>query len=77
MAQYKHDRFFKFYIQSLYKTKGDTLQNIQIHNDEDLEIDLMFIGQENIGWQQENLGLFDQLMQEHPTIIIEHYSSYL
>ncbi|BAZ13536.1 hypothetical protein NIES4071_53750 [Calothrix sp. NIES-4071] len=77
MAQYKHDRFFKFYIQSLYKTKGDTLQNIQVHNDEDLEIDLMFIVQENFGWQQENLGLFDQLMQEHPTIIIEHYSSYL
>jgi hypothetical protein len=45
MAQYKHDRFFKFYIQSLYKTKGDTLKNIQIHNDESLEIDLMFIGQ--------------------------------
>ncbi|MBW4509121.1 MAG: hypothetical protein KME64_21760 [Scytonematopsis contorta HA4267-MV1] len=78
MAQYKHDRFFKFYIQSLYKTKGDTLQNIQVRNDEDLEIDLMFTGvRENAGWQQENLGLFDILMQEHPTIIIEHYSSYL
>ncbi|MGF1674689.1 MAG: hypothetical protein ACFCUV_13540 [Rivularia sp. (in: cyanobacteria)] len=77
MAQYKHDRFFKVYIQSLYKTKGDTLQNIQVRNDEDLEIDLMFMGREDIGWQQENLGLFDQLMQEHPTIIIEHYSSYL
>jgi hypothetical protein len=45
MAQYKHDRFFKFYIQSLYKTKGDTQQNIQVRNDEDLEIDLMFIGE--------------------------------
>ncbi|BAZ16707.1 hypothetical protein NIES4071_85850 [Calothrix sp. NIES-4071] len=77
MAQYKHDRFFKFYIQSLYKTKGDTLQNIQVHNDEDLEIDLMFMRQETLEWQQENLGLFDRLMQEHPTIIIEHYSSYL
>ncbi len=78
MAQYKHDRFFKFYIQSLYKTKGDTLQNIQVRNDEDLEIDLMFmVERENTGWQQENLGLFDQLMQEHPTLIIEHYSSYL
>ncbi|RUS92694.1 hypothetical protein DSM106972_098420 [Dulcicalothrix desertica PCC 7102] len=77
MAQYKHDRFFKFYIQSLYKIKGDTLQNIQIHNDEDLEIDLMFMKRQNQGWQQENLGLFDQLMQEHPTIIIQHYSSYL
>lgn len=77
MAQYKHDRFFKFYIQSLYKTKGDTLQNIQVHNDEDLEIDLMFIGREDIGWEQENLGLFDRLMREHPTIIIEHYSGYL
>ncbi|MBF2064343.1 MAG: hypothetical protein IGS39_07965, partial [Calothrix sp. C42_A2020_038] len=77
MPQYKHDRFFKFYIQSLYKTKGDTLQNIQVHNDEDLEIDLIFIRRENPGWQQEKLGLFDRLMQEHPTIIIEHYSSYL
>jgi hypothetical protein len=77
MAQYKHDRFFKFYIQSLYKTKGNTIQNIQVRNDEDLEIDLMFLKRENIAWQQENLGLFDQLMQEHPTIIIEHYSSYL
>jgi hypothetical protein len=78
MAQYKHDRFFKFYIQSLYKTKGDTLQNIQVRNDEDLEIDLMFIGErENPEWLSENLGLFDLLMQEHPTVIIEHYSSYL
>jgi hypothetical protein len=77
MAQYKHDRFFKYYIQSLYKTKGDTIQNIQVHNDEDLEIDLMFIGREDIGWEQENLGLFDRLMREHPTIIIEHYSGYL
>jgi hypothetical protein len=78
MAQYKHDRFFKFYIQSLYKTKGNTLQNIQVRNDEDLEIDLLFIAeQEQAGWEQENLGLFDLLMQEHPTMIIEHYSSYL
>jgi hypothetical protein len=78
MAQYKHDRFFKFYIQSLYKTKGDTQQNIQVRNDEDLEIDLMFIGEpEKDGWQQEDLGLFDRLMQEHSTIIVEHYSSYL
>jgi hypothetical protein len=78
MAQYKHDRFFKFYIQSLYKTKGETLQNIKVRNDEDLEIDLMFIVErENVAWQQENLGLFDLLMQEYPTLIIEHYSSYL
>ena len=78
MAQYKHDRFFKFYIQSLYKTKGETLQNIQIRNDEDLEIDLMFtVEQEKSGWLSENLGLFDLLMQEHSTLIIEHYSSYL
>jgi hypothetical protein len=78
MAQYKHDRFFKFYIQSLYKTKGDTQQNIQVRNDEDLEIDLMFIGEPGKeGWQQEDLGLFDRLMKLHPTIIVEHYSSYL
>jgi hypothetical protein len=78
MAQYKHDRFFKFYIQSLYKTKGDTQQNIQVRNDEDLEIDLMFISdRSNPSWEQENLGLFDLLMREHPTIVVEHYSSYL
>jgi hypothetical protein len=78
MAQYKHDRFFKFYIQSLYKTKGYTQQNIQVRNDEDLEIDLIFISNlSNPGWEQEDLGLFDRLMQEHPTIVIEHYSSYL
>lgn len=78
MAQYKHDRFFKLYIQSLYKTKGNTQQNIQVRNDEDLEIDLMFISDSsNAGWEQEDLGLFDLLMQEHPTIVIEHYSSYL
>jgi hypothetical protein len=78
MAQYKHDRFFKFYIQSLYKTKGETQQNIQVRNDEDLEIDLMFISdRSNPGWELEDLGLFDRLMQEHPTIVIEHYSSYL
>ena len=59
MAQYKHDRFFKFYIQSLYKTKGETQQNIQVRNDEDLEIDLMFVGEPGKeGWQQEDLGLF-------------------
>jgi hypothetical protein len=78
MAQYKHDRFFKFYIQSLYKTKGDTQQNIKVRNDEDLEIDLMFISdRSNPGWEQEDLGLFDLLMREHPTIVVEHYSSYL
>jgi hypothetical protein len=78
MAQYKHDRFFKLYIQSLYKTKGDTQQNIQVRNDEDLEIDLMFISDSSTpGWEQEELGLFDLLMQEHPTIVVEHYSSYL
>jgi hypothetical protein len=78
MAQYKHDRFFKFYIQSLYRSKGSTIKNIQIHNDEDLEIDLMFIGDlAKQGWKEQDLGLFDQLMQTHPTVIIEHYSNYL
>jgi hypothetical protein len=78
MAQYKHDRFFKFYIQSLYRSKGSTLKNIQIHNDEDLEIDLMFIGDlAKQGWNEQDLGLFDRLMQTHPTVIIEHYSGYL
>jgi hypothetical protein len=78
MAQYKHDRFFKFYIQSLYRSKGDTIKNIQIHNDEDLEIDLMFISDlAKQGWQEQNFGLFDRLMQTCPTMIIEHYSGYL
>jgi antitoxin component of RelBE/YafQ-DinJ toxin-antitoxin module len=78
MAQYKHDRFFKFYVQALYKTKGETRKNIQVRNDEDLEIDCMFIAQsDKWGWQQEDLGLFDRLMKKHPTIIIEHYSGYL
>lgn len=78
MAQYKHDRFFKFYLRSLYQSKGETLQNIQVRNDEDLEIDFMFVAQaDKFGWQQEDLGLFDALMQVHPTIIIEHYSGYV
>jgi hypothetical protein len=78
MPQYKHDRFFKFYIQSLYRSKGNTLKNIQIHNDEDLEIDLMFVGDlTSLAWQEQNLGLFDRLMQTHPKIIVEHYSGYL
>jgi hypothetical protein len=78
MAQYKHDRFFKFYIESLYRSKGNTIKNIQIHNDEDLEIDLMFVGDlDKDGWKEQDLGLFDRLMQTHPTIIVEHYSGYL
>jgi antitoxin component of RelBE/YafQ-DinJ toxin-antitoxin module len=78
MAQYKHDRFFKFYVQALYKTKGETLKNIKVINDEELEIDCMFLAQsDKFGWQQEDLGLFDRLMKKHPTIIIEHYSGYL
>jgi antitoxin component of RelBE/YafQ-DinJ toxin-antitoxin module len=78
MAQYKHDRFFKFYVQALYKTKGETRKNIKVMNDEELEIDCMFLAQsDKLGWQQEDLGLFDRLMKKHPTIIVEHYSSYL
>jgi hypothetical protein len=78
MAQYKHDRFFKFYVQALYKTKGETRKNIQVRNDEDLEIDCMFVAQsDKFGWQQEDLGLFDRLIKKHPTIIVEHYSGYL
>jgi antitoxin component of RelBE/YafQ-DinJ toxin-antitoxin module len=78
MAQYKHDRFFKFYVQALYKTKGETRKDIKVMNDEDLEIDCMFIAQsDKFGWQQEDLGLFDRLMKKHSTIIVEHYSGYL
>jgi antitoxin component of RelBE/YafQ-DinJ toxin-antitoxin module len=78
MAQYKHDRFFKFYVQALYKTKGETRKDIKVMNDEELEIDCMFVAQsDKFGWQQEDLGLFDRLMKKHPTIIVEHYSGYL
>ena len=57
MAQYKHDRFFKFYLRSLYQSKGETIQNIQVRNDEDLEIDFMFVAQsDKFGWEQEDLG---------------------
>jgi hypothetical protein len=78
MAQYKHDRFFKFYVQALYKTKGETRKNVKVMNDEELEIDCMFLAQsDKLGWQQEDLGLFDRLMKKHPTIIVEHYSGYL
>jgi hypothetical protein len=61
MAQYKHDRFFKFYIQSLYRTKGDTQQNIQVRNDEDLEIDLMFIS-------DRSKNLFEKLKESLPSM---------
>ncbi len=78
MSQYKHDRFFKFYIQSLYRAKGNTIKNIQVRNDEDLEIDLMFVGDlDSQEWKEQDLGLFDRLMQTYPTMIIEHYSGYL
>jgi hypothetical protein len=78
MAQYKHDRFFKSYLESLYRSKGVTHKNIQVRKDEDLEIDFMFLAEsKKSGWQEEKLGLFDRLMQEHPTIIVEHYSGYL
>jgi hypothetical protein len=42
-----------------------------VRNDEDLEIDLMFVSdRSNAVWEQEDLGLFDRLMQEHMTIVI-------
>ena len=50
MAQYKHDRFFKFYVQALYKTKGETRKNIKVMNDEELEIDCMFSAQSDKVW---------------------------
>ena len=78
MAQYKHDRYFKSFSECLYESKGQPIQNISIRNDEDLEIDFMFIGDsEKVGWKTEKLGLFDQLMQIETTIILEHYSGYL
>jgi hypothetical protein len=76
--QYQDDNFSKAYTTALYKTKGEVKTNIQVNNDENLEIDLMFVANpQNSAWGKEDLGLFDQLMRVHPTICVEHYSGYL
>jgi hypothetical protein len=53
MAQYKHDQFFKFYVQALYKTKGETCKDIKVMNDEELEIDCIFLA---VGWAASRVG---------------------
>jgi Domain of unknown function (DUF4351) len=76
--QYQDDNFSKAYTTALYQTKGEVKTNIQVKNDENLEIDLMFVANpQNSAWADEDLGLFDRLMRVHPTICIEHYSGYL
>jgi hypothetical protein len=76
--QYQDDNFSKAYTTALYQTKGEVKTNIQVNNDENLEIDLMFVANpQNSAWEDEDLGLFDRLMRVHPTICVEHYSGYL
>jgi hypothetical protein len=78
MAQYQDDDFSKAYTTALYRTKGIVKTNVQVKSDENLEIDLLFIGNlANPAWETEDLGLFDRLMTVHPTIAVEHYSGYL
>jgi hypothetical protein len=78
MSQYQNDDFSKAYTTALYQTKGEVRTNVQVKNDENLEIDLIFIANpQNEAWVTEDLGLFDRLMLVHPTIFVEHYSGYL
>jgi hypothetical protein len=77
MAQYQDDDFSKAYRTALYRTKGTVTTNVQVKSDENLEIDLLFVGNlENPAWETEDLALFDRLMRVHPTIAVEHYSRY-
>jgi hypothetical protein len=78
MAQYQDDNFSKAYTTALYRTKGTVKTNVQVKSDENLEIDLMFVSDlQNSAWTTEDLGVFDRLMTVHPTLVVEHYSSYL
>jgi hypothetical protein len=78
IMQYQDDNFSKAYTTALYQTKGEVKTNIQVKNDENLEIDLLFVANpQNSAWEDEDLGLFDRLMQVHPSICVEHYSGYL
>jgi hypothetical protein len=73
--QYQDDNFSKAYTTALYQTKGEVKTNIQVKNDENLEIDLLFVANpQNSAWEDEDLGLFDRLMRVPPTICVEHYS---
>ena len=78
MSQYQNDDFSKAYTTALYQTKGEVQTNVRVKSDETLEIDLLFVGNpQSKAWTTEDLGVFDQMMRVHPTIVIEHYSGYL
>jgi hypothetical protein len=78
MSPFQDDDFSKAYTTALYHTKGIVKTNVLVKSDENLAIDLMFVSNlQNSAWRTENLGLFDHLMQIHPTIFVEHYSGYL
>jgi hypothetical protein len=78
MSQYQNDDFSKAYTTALYQTKGEVQTNVRVKSDESLEIDLLFVGNpQSEAWATEDLGVFDQMMRVHPTIVIEHYSGYL
>jgi hypothetical protein len=78
MSPYQDDDFSKAYTTALYQSKGQVSLNVRVKSDENLEVDLLFVGNPNsLAWQSEKLGLFDRLMQIHPTIFVEHYSGYL
>ena len=74
---YQDDDFSKAYTTALYQTKGTIDLNVRVKSDENLEIDLLFISNPESRWVTEDLGVFDALMQVHPTIFVEHYSGYL
>ncbi len=78
MSQYQNDDFSKAYTTALYQTKGEVQTNVRVKSDESLEIDLIFVGNpQSKAWATEDLGVFDQMMLVHPTIVVEHYSGYL
>jgi hypothetical protein len=78
MSPYLDDDFSKAYTTTLYQTKGQIDINVKVKSDENLEVDLLFIGNlKSTAWETEDLGLFDRLMKVHPTIFVEHYSGYL
>jgi hypothetical protein len=75
MSPYQDDDFSKAYTTALYQTKGTIGLNVRVKSDENLEIDLLFVSNpDSPAWVTEDLGLFDALMQVHPTIFVEHYS---
>jgi Domain of unknown function (DUF4351) len=78
MSPYQDDDFSKAYTTALDRTKGAVNLNVRVKSDENLEVDLLFIGNPaSPAWSTEDLGLFDKLMQVQPTIFVEHYSGYL